>query len=110
MSLETCTENQYTSTSLVLVRYWGVPDIADRHECSTYGSRRIQKGPTTRKDSVWQKADRSSMAAPLVLDAFERAVKNWSNLPVLHHSDRGVQYASSGLLGFLVDGALPTRV
>src|SRR6202163_4712245 len=26
---------------------------------------------------------------------FARAVKNWSNLPVLHHSDRGVQYASS---------------
>ena len=37
----------------------------------------------------------TSMAAPLVLGAFERAVKNWSNLPVLHHSDRGVQYASS---------------
>src|SRR5580693_2561208 len=37
----------------------------------------------------------TSMAAPLVLAAFERAVKNWSNLPVLHHSDRGVQYASS---------------
>jgi transposase InsO family protein len=28
------------------------------------------------------------------MDAFERAVKTWSNLPVLHHSDRGVQYAS----------------
>ena len=37
----------------------------------------------------------TSLAAPLVMDAFERAVKNWSNLPVLHHSDRGVQYASS---------------
>ena len=37
----------------------------------------------------------TSMAAPLVLGAFERAVKNWANLPVLHHSDRGVQYASS---------------
>jgi transposase InsO family protein len=36
----------------------------------------------------------TSLAAPLVMDAFERAVKNWSNLPVLHHSDRGVQYAS----------------
>jgi len=37
----------------------------------------------------------TSLAAPLVTDAFERAVKNWSNLPMLHHSDRGVQYASS---------------
>ena len=37
----------------------------------------------------------TSMAAPLVPAAFERAVKNWANLPVLHHSDRGVQYASS---------------
>lgn len=37
----------------------------------------------------------TSMAAPLVVDAFERAVQNWSTLPVLHHSDRGVQYASS---------------
>src|SRR3984893_9598572 len=37
----------------------------------------------------------TSLAAPLVTDAFERAVKNWSNLPVLHHSDRGIQYASS---------------
>lgn len=36
----------------------------------------------------------ASMAVPLVEAAFERAVKNWSTLPVLHHSDRGVQYAS----------------
>ena len=36
-----------------------------------------------------------SLAAPLVQEAFERAVKLWSVSPVLHHSDRGVQYASS---------------
>ena len=37
----------------------------------------------------------SSLAAPLVQEAFERAVKLWSVCPVLHHSDRGIQYASS---------------
>ena len=37
----------------------------------------------------------ASLSAPLVMDAFERAVQNWSTLPSLHHSDRGVQYASS---------------
>ena len=37
----------------------------------------------------------SSLATPLVKDAFERAVKLWSVCPRIHHSDRGVQYASS---------------
>jgi putative transposase len=37
----------------------------------------------------------SSLATPLVQEAFERAVKLWSVCPALHHSDRGVQYASS---------------
>ena len=37
----------------------------------------------------------SSLAAPLVTDAFERAVKLWALCPRIHHSDRGVQYASS---------------
>lgn len=35
-----------------------------------------------------------SLAAPLVVDAFERAVQSWSTVPELHHSDRGVQYAA----------------
>ena len=35
----------------------------------------------------------ASLAAPLVVEAFQRAVKSWS-APVLHHSDRGVQYAA----------------
>jgi putative transposase len=35
-----------------------------------------------------------SLGAPLVEQAFERAVKLWSVSPSLHHSDRGVQYAS----------------
>jgi putative transposase len=37
----------------------------------------------------------ASLAAPLVGEAFERAVKLWSVAPALHHSDRGIQYASS---------------
>ena len=37
----------------------------------------------------------SSLATPLVKDAFGRAVKLWSLCPRIHHSDRGVQYASS---------------
>jgi putative transposase len=37
----------------------------------------------------------SSLATPLITDAFERAVKLWSVCPKIHHSDRGVQYASS---------------
>jgi putative transposase len=35
----------------------------------------------------------SSLAVPLVVGAFQRAVSNWS-APALHHSDRGVQYAA----------------
>jgi putative transposase len=34
-----------------------------------------------------------SLAAPLVVEAFQRAVSSWS-APALHHSDRGVQYAA----------------
>ena len=37
----------------------------------------------------------SSLATPLVKEAFQRAVKLWSLCPQIHHSDRGVQYASS---------------
>jgi len=37
----------------------------------------------------------TSLATPLVQEAFERALKLWSVGPKLHHSDRGVQYASS---------------
>jgi putative transposase len=36
----------------------------------------------------------NSLAAPLVVEAFERAVRSWSTVPALHHSDRGVQYAA----------------
>jgi putative transposase len=36
-----------------------------------------------------------SLATPLVVGAFERAVHTWSTAPELHHSDRGVQYATS---------------
>jgi putative transposase len=36
----------------------------------------------------------NSLAAPLVVEAFERAVRSWSKVPELHHSDRGVQYAA----------------
>ena len=34
-----------------------------------------------------------SLAAPLAVEAFQRAVRSWS-APMLHHSDRGVQYAA----------------
>jgi putative transposase len=37
----------------------------------------------------------SSLATPLVKEAFLRAVKLWSLGPQIHHSDRGVQYAAS---------------
>jgi putative transposase len=36
-----------------------------------------------------------SMGADLVIEAFRRAAKLWNVVPELHHSDRGVQYASS---------------
>jgi putative transposase len=39
----------------------------------------------------WKLAD--SLAAPIVLEAFQRAVKAWS-VPEIHHSDRGIQYAA----------------
>jgi putative transposase len=34
------------------------------------------------------------MASELVIEAFERAVKLWQVSPQIHHSDRGIQYAS----------------
>jgi putative transposase len=37
----------------------------------------------------------TSLATPLVEEAFQRALKLWSAGPQLHHSDRGIQYASS---------------
>ena len=36
-----------------------------------------------------------SLATPLVEEAFQRALKLWPGGPELHHSDRGIQYASS---------------
>jgi len=39
----------------------------------------------------WKLED--SLAAPLVVETFQRAVSSWS-APALHHSDRGVQYAA----------------
>jgi putative transposase len=39
----------------------------------------------------WKLED--SLAAPLVVETFRRAVSSWS-APALHHSDRGVQYAA----------------
>ena len=43
----------------------------------------------------------SSLAVPLVVEAFERAMRSWSTVPELHHSDRGIQYASSDFRGVL---------
>jgi putative transposase len=37
----------------------------------------------------------SSLAAPLVVDAFQRALKGWAVAPRVHHSDRGIQYATA---------------
>jgi putative transposase len=37
----------------------------------------------------------NSLDSELVIEAFERAVKLWQMAPQIHHSDRGVQYASS---------------
>jgi putative transposase len=37
----------------------------------------------------------TSLATPLVSEAFDKALKLWSCPPQIHHSDRGVQYASS---------------
>ena len=44
----------------------------------------------------------SSLATPLVQEAFERALKLWPLGPELHHSDRGVQYASSAFRQLLL--------
>jgi putative transposase len=38
----------------------------------------------------------TSLAAPLVTEAFERALRRWSIAPQIHHSDQGIQYAASG--------------
>ena len=43
----------------------------------------------------------NSLAAPLVVEAFERAVHSWTIVPELHHSDRGIQYAASDFRGVL---------
>ena len=47
----------------------------------------------SRRVAGWRLGD--SLAAPLVGEAFERAVRAWSTAPALHHSDRGAQYASA---------------
>jgi transposase InsO family protein len=47
----------------------------------------------SRRVAGWRLGD--SLAAPLVGEAFERAVRAWSTAPQLHHSDRGGQYASA---------------
>ena len=39
----------------------------------------------------------TSLASWVVQEAFERARKLWNLTPQIHHSDRGVQYASSSL-------------
>ena len=43
----------------------------------------------------------TSSTTPLVKEAFERAVKRWSLCPKIHHSDRGVQYASNSFTQLL---------
>lgn len=49
-----------------------------------------------------------SLATPLVLEAFQRAVSSWS-APALHHSDRGVQYAAQGFRQALnIHGVTPS--
>jgi putative transposase len=42
----------------------------------------------------WKLGD--SLESELVIGAFKRAIKLWQVAPQIHHSDRGVQYASSG--------------
>ena len=44
----------------------------------------------------------TSLASPLVEEAFQRAFKLWSGAPQLHHSDRGIQYASSAFRQLLL--------
>ncbi len=53
----------------------------------------LAKAAAPKRIAGWKLS--SSLATPLVQEAFERAVKLWSVCPALHHSDRGVQYASS---------------
>jgi transposase InsO family protein len=45
----------------------------------------------SRRIAGWQLDD--SLATPLVVEAFQRAAQRWP-APQMHHSDRGVQYAS----------------
>ena len=44
----------------------------------------------------------TSLATALVQEAFQRALKGWSGGPELHHSDRGIQYASSAFRQLLL--------
>jgi putative transposase len=44
----------------------------------------------------------TSLASPLVEEAFQRALKLWSGAPQLHHSDRGIQYSSSSFRQLLL--------
>jgi putative transposase len=47
----------------------------------------------TKRCTGWKLAD--SLESELVIEAFQRAIKLWRVRPQIHHSDRGVQYASS---------------
>jgi putative transposase len=47
----------------------------------------------TKRCTGWKLDD--SLGSELVIGAFRRAVKLWQVTPQIHHSDRGVQYASS---------------
>lgn len=53
-----------------------------------------------------------SLTTPLVKEAFQRAVRAWS-APQIHHSDRGIQYASAEFLAVLqahgVDSSMSAR-
>ena len=53
-----------------------------------------------------------SLTTPLVREAFQRAVRAWS-APQIHHSDRGIQYASAEFLRLLqahgVDSSMSAR-
>jgi transposase InsO family protein len=44
----------------------------------------------------------TSLATPLVEEAFQRALQLWSGGPHLHHSDRGIQYASGAFRQLLL--------
>jgi transposase InsO family protein len=47
----------------------------------------------TKRLTGWKLGD--SLESDLVIEAFRRATKLWQIAPQIHHSDRGVQYASS---------------